>query len=162
MKDSLCEIEKKYDSLNDDLRTEEVLSDIKKYTKITKEINNIKSIALTFKKYLECEKNIEDSKLLLNEKDSEIVQLAKNEIIENEKMLETLYEELKVLLLSKDENDDKDVIIEIRGAAGGDEANIFAGDLYKIYSKFSESNNWKVKLIDASYASAVLHKLFFQ
>lgn len=154
MKESLLEIKKKYDEINNDLKKEDVLSDIKQYTKLTKELNKIKNIALAFERFLDLEKNIEESKLLLLEKDEEIVQMAKNEIANLEKLLPQLEEKLKLLLLPRDENDDKDVIIEIRGAAGGDEANIFAGDLFKIYTKYSESNNWRTKIIDASPATA--------
>lgn len=154
MKDSLLEIKKKYDEINENLKKEDVLADIKQYTKLTKEANKIKNIVITFEKYLNAEKNIEESKLLLSEKDEEIVQMAKFEIANNEKLLPELEEELKLLLLPQDENDDKDVIVEIRGAAGGDEANIFAGDLYKIYSKYADSNGWKTKIIDSTAAAA--------
>ena len=154
MKDSLNEIKKKYDEIAESLKKEEILSDIKQYTKLTKEQNKIKDIVNMFNKFLDIEKNIEESKILLNEKDEEIVQMAKTEIQNNEKLLPELEEKLKLLLLPHDENDDKDVIIEIRGAAGGDEANIFAGDLYKIYAKYSEFNGWKTKIIDSSPATA--------
>ena len=141
MKDSLNEIKNKYDQINEQLKEESVLSDIKLYTKLTKEANKIKNIVDTFNKFLFAEQSIIESKLLLSEDDEEIVQLAKQEIVTNEKLLPELEEQLKLLLLPKDEDDDKDVIVEIRGAAGGDEANIFAGDLYKIYTKYAESNN---------------------
>ena len=154
MKDSLYEIKNKYDQINDELKEESVLNDIKLYTKLTKEANKIKNIVDTFDKFLLAEQSISESKLLLNEDDEEIIQLAKQEIATNEKLLPELEEQLKLLLLPKDEDDDKDVIVEIRGAAGGDEANIFAGDLYKIYTKYAESNHWKVKLIDAANAAA--------
>ncbi len=154
MKDSLNEIRRKYNEINDELKKEEILADIKQYAKLTKEANKIKKIVDVFNKYLEGEKNLEDSKLLLNESDEEIITMAKNEIVNYEKQLPILEEELKFLLLPHDENDDKDVIIEIRGAAGGDEANIFAGDLYKIYTKYAEANDWKTKIIDSSPATA--------
>ena len=154
MKESLLEIKKKYDEINENLKKEEVLADIKQYTKFTKEANKIKDIVLTFDKYIQAENNIEESKLLLNEKDEEIIQMAKTEIANSEKLLPELEEQLKLLLLPRDENDDKDVIVEIRGAAGGDEANIFAGDLYKIYSKYADLNGWKTKIIDSTPATA--------
>lgn len=149
MKDSLLEIKRKYAKLSNQLKQDDVLGNIKLYTEISKKLNSIKDVIFTFDLYLNSENNINESKLLLNEKDEEIVQLAKNEIIINEKLLIELEEKLKILLLPKDENDSKNVIVEIRGAAGGDEANIFAGDLYKIYSKYSELNSWKLKLIDS-------------
>lgn len=149
MKDSLLEIKRKYAKLSNQLKQDDVLGNIKLYTEISKKLNSIKDVIFTFDLYLNSENNINESKLLLNEKDEEIVQLAKNEIIINEKLLIELEEKLKILLLPKDENDSKNVIVEIRGAAGGDEANIFAGDLYKIYAKYSELNSWKLKLIDS-------------
>ena len=151
MKDSLYEIENKYDQINEQLKEESVLNDIKLYTKLTKEANKIKGIVETFDKFLLAEQSISESKLLLNEDDEEIIQLAKQEIITNEKFLPELEEQLKLLLLPKDEDDDKDVIVEIRGAACGDEANIFAGDLYKIYTKYAENNNWKEKIRTYNY-----------
>lgn len=154
MKDSLIEIKKKYDQICNELKKEEVLSNIKEYTKLTKEMNKIKNIVNVFDEYLTIEKNLDEAKILLTEKDEDIVNMAKNEINKFEKEIPILEEKLKILLLPKDENDDKDVIIEIRGAAGGDEANIFAGDLYKIYSKFSEQNGWKSKIIDSTPSSA--------
>lgn len=154
MRNSLLEIKKKYEEIEEKLKLESVLSDIKTYTKLIKEINKIKDIVEVFNIFLNIENNINESKILLNEQDEEIVQLAKIEIQNNEKILPELEEKLKVLLLPSDENDDKNVIVEIRGAAGGDEANIFAGDLYKIYIKFSESNGWRVKQIDATQAIA--------
>lgn len=154
MRDSLIEIKEKYNEIIENLKKDEFLSNIKQYTKLTKEANNIKSIVDLFNKYLNVEKTIQESKILLNEDDEEIVQMAKLEIANGEKLLPEIEGQLKILLIPKDENDDKNVIIEIRGAAGGDEANIFAGDLYKIYTKFSESNNWKTKVIDSLAASA--------
>ena len=154
MRDSLIEIKEKYNEIIENLKKDEFLSNIKQYTKLTKEANNIKSIVDLFNKYLNVEKTIQESKILLNEDDEEIVQMAKLEIANSEKLLPEIEGQLKILLIPKDENDDKNVIIEIRGAAGGDEANIFAGDLYKIYTKFSESNNWKTKVIDSLATSA--------
>lgn len=154
MRDSLIEIKEKYNEIIENLKKDEVLSNIKQYTKLTKEANNIKSIVDLFNKYLNIEKTIQESKMLLNEDDEEIVQMAKLEIANSEKLLPEIEGQLKILLIPKDENDDKNVIIEIRGAAGGDEANIFAGDLYKIYTKFSENNGWRTKIIDSLAASA--------
>lgn len=152
MYDSLYEIKNKYHNLEEQLKEPEVLSNIKKYTSINKEFNKIKDIVEKFNQYLLCEEIISDSKLMLSEVDEEIIQMAKTEINESEKKMKSYIEDLKVLLLPVDENDDKNVIVEIRGAAGGDEANIFAGDLFRIYSKWAEQNAMKIKIID-SYPS---------
>lgn len=154
MKDSLLEIKLKYEQIQEQLKTEMVLNDIKLYTKLAKEANVFKPIVITFNRFLQAEQAIYESKLLLNDGDDDLIQLAKSELMNNEKLLPELETELKLLLLPRDENDEKNVIMEIRGAAGGDEANIFAGDLYKIYSKYAENNNWSIKLIDAAAATA--------
>ncbi|MGL5204647.1 MAG: peptide chain release factor 1, partial [Metamycoplasmataceae bacterium] len=152
MYDSLVEIKKKYDTLIQELAKPEVLENIKLYTSINKECNKINEIVKKFNEYLLCENIIIDSKTMLLESDEEIIQMAKSEINDSEKKMKIYTEELKILLLPVDENDDRNVILEIRGAAGGDEANIFAGDLFKIYSKWAEQNSMSVKILD-SYPS---------
>ncbi|AKF40909.1 peptide chain release factor 1 [Mycoplasmopsis canis UFG4] len=152
---SLTQIKDKYEELEKDLLNPEVIGDIKKYTKINKEINSIKDIVETFYKYLNAESNLKSAKeVLSNEKDEELIELAKIEVQENEDILEKLSEELKILILPKDENDEKDVIVEIRGAAGGDEANIFAGDLFRMYNKWAAQNSMKITLLDSTAAEA--------
>ncbi|CRH24695.1 peptidyl-tRNA hydrolase domain-containing protein [Chlamydia trachomatis] len=135
MLNSLNSIKEKYEHLSNQLLDPEIVSNIKEYTKINKELASIEDIVLAFKNYLKQVSIIEDSKKLLQEKDVEIHNLAKEEITLATKKIEEIEKELVVLLLPKDENDDKNVIVEIRGAAGGDEANIFVGDLYKMYLK---------------------------
>lgn len=152
MYESLNEIKKKYDSIGEELKNPDVMNDIKKYTNLNKKYNDLKDIANKFNEFILCENIIIDSKLMLSETDDEIIQMAKSEINESEKKMKVFTEELKILLLPVDENDNRNVIVEIRGAAGGDEANIFAGDLFKIYSKWAEQNNMKTKILD-SYPS---------
>ncbi|MEA4190864.1 peptide chain release factor 1 [Mycoplasma sp. 2248] len=154
MYNSLMQIKNKHDELEKSLQDQEIISDIKKYTKINKEINSIKDIVEAFDKYLEAEANLANAKEMLSESDEELVALAKMEINEAEKTMEDLSEDLKILILPKDENDEKDVIVEIRGAAGGDEANIFAGDLYRMYTKWASQNDMKITLLDASASEA--------
>ncbi|VEU59691.1 peptide chain release factor 1 [Mesomycoplasma neurolyticum] len=154
MYNSLLTIKNKYKELNNLLLEPKILNDIKKYTQINKEIASIKNIVEKFDKYLEYEKNNKEAKLLLNEKDNEIVEFAKSEIAFTEEQMPILEKELVILLLPKDKNDDKNVIIEIRGAAGGDEANIFAGDLFKMYSKWADNNGMKVKVLDSTFANS--------
>ncbi|MGL4183671.1 MAG: peptide chain release factor 1 [Metamycoplasmataceae bacterium] len=154
MEKSLFEIKKKFEEIEKELQDDKVLVDIKKYTKLNKEKNKIEAIVKCFNNYLFHKKNIAEAKQLLESLDDvEIIELSKSEISSSEKKILELEEELKVLLLPKDENDDKNVIIEIRGAAGGDEANIFAGDLFKIYSKWCESKKMKIVILD-SYPSS--------
>ncbi|QKT05705.1 peptide chain release factor 1 [Mycoplasma sp. OR1901] len=152
---SLMQIKEKHEELEKALLNPDVISDIKKYNKINKEINSINDIVEAFTKYLHSEEALKQAKELLSiEKDEQMIQLAKMEITEAEDNMSKLSEELKILILPKDENDDKDVIVEIRGAAGGDEANIFAGDLYRMYSKWCAQNNMKTTLLDATVAEA--------
>ena len=150
MYQSLKDIYKKYQELNDKLNSPEVSSNIKEYTKTTREINSIKDICISFKKYLDYETAIIEAKeILATEKDSELIEMAKMEITESEPNLKPLEEELKILLLPKDENDDRNVIMEIRGAAGGDEANIFAGNLLDMYKGWASSNGMKITILES-------------
>ncbi|TPR54102.1 peptide chain release factor 1 [Metamycoplasma neophronis] len=155
MYESLLSIKKQYEELSEKLNLPEVYSDIKKYTQINKERANIEEIYVTFKKYQDIEDLYLMSKdILANEKDEELIELAKNDIDNQVTKMEELEEKIKELLLPQDENDKRDVIMEIRGAAGGDEANIFSGDLFKMYQKYCESKGFKIKVIDSTYGSA--------
>lgn len=148
---SLLEIKNKYEELEEKLNLPEVTSNIKKYTSLSKELNSIKEIVDVFKKYLKFEKSKnEANEILKNKNDHEIIQMAKVEIEELNFQIPKLIEKLKILLIPKDSNDDKNVIMEIRGAAGGDEANIFAGDLFEIYKKWASNNSMKITLLDHS------------
>lgn len=154
MYNSLLKIKEKHDEMEKQLLDPEVVSDIKKYTRITKEINSIKDIVEAFNSYLQAENNLILSKEMLHEKDEELVSLAKMEIASSEEIMSKLTEDLKILILPKDENDNRDVIVEIRGAAGGDEANIFAGDLFRMYTKWCDQNNLRWKTLDSMPAEA--------
>ncbi len=151
---SLLSIKEKYEELNNKLLDETLMQDIKKYTQITREISSIKAIVETFDKYLLLENNLKEAKSLLSEKDPEIINFAKSEISSAEEKMPILEKELIILLLPKDENDERNVIMEIRGAAGGDEANIFAGDLFKMYSKWADANDMNVKVLDSTFAAS--------
>jgi peptide chain release factor 1 len=136
MYNSLLTIKKKYEELENKLNSPQILNDIKKYTSLLKEINSSKEIVFVFKKYLDYENTKKDAtNILRNEVDIELIKMAQNEIDKANNQMPNLIEKLKILLLPKDPNDEKNVIIEIRGAAGGDEANIFAGNLFEIYKK---------------------------
>ncbi|MCK5807074.1 MAG: peptide chain release factor 1 [Mycoplasmataceae bacterium] len=155
MKTSLIRLAKKYDELSVLLNDSEIISNIKKYTKLNMEQNEIKDIVETFNKYLAFEKAKEDSKdLLKNEKDADILEMASMELSEANTAMPKLIDELKILLLPKDKNDQKNVIMEIRGAAGGDEANIFAGNLFEIYKKWAANNSMRITMMDSSKGDA--------
>ena len=114
-----------------------------------KERKSLEKIVLKYKEFLDLEKNIEDLKELSKDSDPEIKEMARMELDETEIKYDQVIEEIKVLLIPKDPNDDKNVIMEIRGAAGGDEANIFAADLFRMYSKFAESRGWKIEITNS-------------
>ncbi|WP_373437088.1 peptide chain release factor 1 [Metamycoplasma equirhinis] len=155
MRESLFSIAKQYENLAKKLNESDIYNDIKQYTKLAKEKADIEEIYETFTKYLKVEELYNLSKeILANEKDEELILLAKNDIDNQIKDLENLEEKIKELLLPQDENDKRNVIMEIRGAAGGDEANIFSGDLFKIYQKYCEAKNYKIKIIDSTYGAA--------
>ena len=139
-------IERKYNELTEELMKPEVISDIKKTMELSKEQSSLKEAYETFQEYKKVLKGIEESKELLH--DSEFADIAKEELATLEPMKEELDKKLEVLLLPKDPNDGKNIIMEIRGAAGGDEGNIFAGDLIRMYSRYAEKQGWKVEVLN--------------
>ena len=137
----------KYNSLTEELSKPEVLSDVKKMTSLSKEQASLTDIIEKYKEYKKVVSDINDAKEMLDDK--EMAAFAKEEISRLETGKENLEKELEVLLLPKDPNDDKNTIVEIRGAAGGDEANLFAGDLFEMYSRYAENMGWKIEIINA-------------
>lgn len=154
MKDRLDKIKARYDEINKQLIDPEITKDIKKLTALSKEQSSLEKTVSVYKEYLQTETTIKELKELSKEDDEEIRELAQMELEESKETLHRLEEELKVLLIPKDPNDEKNVIVEIRGAAGGDEANIFAGDLYRMYLKYAESKNWKIELVGSEESDA--------
>ncbi len=151
MYESLLSITKKHRDLSEKMNTPEVAGNIKEYTKVMREANSVKGVAVAFEKFLLLEKTVKEAKEILStESDPEFVEMAKMEIADAEPQLKPLEEELKILLLPKDENDERNVIVEIRGAAGGDEANIFAGDLLDIYQRWATQNSMKLSILDTN------------
>ena len=136
----------RYNYLTEELSKPETINDIKKMTTLSKEQSSLDEIINKYKEYKKVLSDKEEAKELLNDK--EMAEFAKEELSNLEAKEESLTKELEVLLLPKDPNDDKNIIVEIRGAAGGDEANLFAGDLFDMYSHYAEANNWKVEVIN--------------
>ena len=143
-------IKERYDELNKLLLDPEVLKDIKKTKELSKECAELKEITDAYEKYQKVLKDIEAAKEMA--KDPEMGEFAKEELESLEKNKEELNKELEILLIPKDPNDGKNVIVEIRGAAGGDEGNIFAGDLYRMYTKYAEKEGWKTEPITEEYS----------
>ena len=145
-------IEEKYLELQEELMKPEVFSDIKKATELNKEIANLKEAYDVYQEYKKVLSGIEDAKEMV--KDPELGEMAREELNSLNERKNELEASFEILLLPKDPNDGKDVIMEIRGAAGGDEANIFAGDLYRMYQYYAESQGWKVEEINAEEGAA--------
>ena len=147
MIDRLESILKKYEDLKEELTKPETLNDVNLLTKLSKEQSSLEEVVTKYKRYKEVVKNIEDDKELLS--DPDLKDMATEELKTLEEEQKSLEEELELLLLPKDENDEKNVIMEIRGAAGGDEANIFAGDLFRMYQRYVEKQGFKLEIINA-------------
>ena len=146
MIERLEEVQKKYNEIKEELVKPEVLNDYNKLKKLSKEQSDLEEIVTTYEDYKKVKEEIKSNKELLNDKDlGEMAQIELETLEEKEKELNN---KLEVLLVPKDENDGKNVIIEIRGAAGGDEANIFAGDLYRMYTYYAEKMGWKIEVIN--------------
>ena len=151
MFDQLEIIENRYDQLTELLSDPDVVSDPDKLRKYSKEQSEIQETVEVFRIYKEHLDTIEESKELLTETDdSEMIEMLEEEIASSEDELPKLEERLRILIIPKDPNDDKNVIIEIRGAAGGDEAQIFAGDLFRMYSRYAENKGWRTEVVEAS------------
>ena len=144
--------EKKYMDLQKELMSEEVLKDINKTRELSKEMSELEEVVTVYREYKKVIEAIPETKEML--KDDELKDIAKEELKDLEAKKEKLEQDLEILLIPKDPNDNKNVIVEIRGAAGGDEANIFAGDLYRMYSKYADKVGFKTELINAEEGSA--------
>ena len=139
-------LEKRYEEINNLLMQNEIISNVGRSRELSIELKSIEEAVVTYRKYKKVLSDIDESKEMLH--DAEIADFAKEELTRLTEEQEKLENELKILLLPKDENDGKNVIMEIRGAAGGDEANIFAGDLFRMYQKYCEKSGWKLEIID--------------
>ncbi len=147
----LAALEDRYNQLNELLMDGNVLNDPNKLRKYSKEQSDLEETVQTYKTYKQVLEEHKDAKAMLADKlDAEMRELVKMELDELEEKKEVLEEKIKFLLLPKDPNDDKNVIVEIRGAAGGDEAALFAGDLYRMYTRYAERKRWKIEVIDAN------------
>lgn len=138
-------IVKKYEEIKEELVKPEVLSDFNKLRELSKEESDLKETVDVYNEYKKVKDNLQQAREMEN--DPELKEIAEGEIESLTTKEEELYKKLEILLVPKDENDGKNVIMEIRGAAGGDEANIFAGDLFRMYSHYADANGWKIEVI---------------
>ncbi|CAA9271705.1 MAG: Peptide chain release factor 1 [uncultured Adhaeribacter sp.] len=149
MLDKLEAIKGRFEEVNQLLQQPESMSDMKKYKSLNKEYKDLEKIVIEYKKYLSLLSNIENARqVIATEKDEEFREMAKEELDELYPQQNEMEELIKNLLIPKDPDDSKNIIIEIRAGAGGDEASIFAGDLHRMYSRFAEKQGWRLELID--------------
>ena len=145
----------KYEEIGQKLTDPEVIADVKQFVQLTKEYKELEPIIETSERYRTAVANLAEAKdILANDKDEEMREMARMEIAELEPALVTMEEEIKLLLIPKDPQDDKNAIVEIRGGTGGDEAAIFAGDLLRMYTKYIESKGWRYEITSFSDGAA--------
>ncbi|MFD1172502.1 peptide chain release factor 1 [Oceanobacillus picturae] len=151
MLDRLQTLENRYDKLNEMLSDPEIINDTAKLREYSKEQSGLEDVVQAYREYKDTTSQLQDAKEMLDGNlDSDMYEMVKMEISELQESKVELEEKMRILLLPKDPNDDKNVFMEIRGAAGGDEAALFAGDLYKMYTRYAEQYGWKTEIMEAS------------
>ncbi len=151
MFEKLAFTEEKYEQLSKSISDPDIIADQDKWRKLCKEQSDIEPIVEKYREYKEAKKNLEQAQeLLKSEDDKDFLKMIQEEIEEAKKIIENCEHELKILLIPKDANDDKNVIVEIRGGAGGDEAALFAADLYRMYTMYAEGRRWKTEVLSSN------------
>lgn len=152
MFDKLTEVEKRFEEVNEMVCLPEVVTDQEQYTKLMKELKQLTPVVEKFREYKCAKETNEESRAMLDEggMDSDFAEMVKEEFEQSKEDMERISEELKILLLPRDPNDDRNVIIEIRGGAGGEESALFAGVLYRMYSMYAEAKGFKTEIMNAN------------
>lgn len=151
MLEKLSFLKEKYIDLSNKIGDPEVINNINEWQKYVKEHAELEPIVIKYKEYEESKEQLKDAKEMLNDKlEDEMKEMVKEEIKELEESLETMEQDIKMMLIPKDPNDEKNVILEIRAGAGGDEAGLFAGVLFRMYSRYAERNRWKIEMMSAN------------
>ncbi|ANU12177.1 peptide chain release factor 1 [Planococcus antarcticus DSM 14505] len=151
MFDRLQSVEDRYDRLNELLSDPDIISDTNKLREYSKEQSDLQETVESYREYKDLTTQLAEAKAMFDDKmDGDMREMVKEEVNELEQQITVVEERLHKLLIPKDPNDDKNVIMEIRGAAGGDEAALFAGDLYRMYTRFAEANGWRVQVMDSN------------
>ncbi len=152
MFEQLSSVEERYEVINEKLMDPNVVSNPKEYADLMKEYKNLTPIVEKYREYRKATEDMEEAKMLLDEGglDKDFRELTEEQYEESKQAIEQISEELKILLIPKDPNDDKNVIVEIRGGAGGDEAALFANSLYRMYSMYAETKGWKIEVLNAN------------
>ncbi|RZP10291.1 MAG: peptide chain release factor 1 [Flavobacteriales bacterium] len=155
MEEKLNIIKQRFVELSDLIIQPDIISDQKQYVKISKEYKDLKEIVDKINEYNTIKENIyEAEEILKSESDQEMIELASSELSSNNDLINEIEEELKIMLIPKDPDDSKNIVMELRAGTGGDEASIFAGDLFRMYSKFAEKRGWKVNIVDLNEGTA--------
>jgi len=150
MFDKLLSVENKYDELMTKLGTAEVQADVAEYRRSAKTLSELEPLVQKFREYKSIEEDIKGAEELVNGSDAEMRELAREELKTLEVRRDALLQELKILLIPKDPNDEKNVILEIRAGTGGDEAALFAGDLFRMYGRYAERQGWRIEVMSSS------------
>ncbi|MEG0899161.1 MAG: peptide chain release factor 1 [Oscillospiraceae bacterium] len=152
MFDKLKEVEARYEEINESLMKPNVVSDTDRYKSLMKEFKNLTPIVEKFREYAKAKKSMEEAKAMLDDGglDKDFKEMVEEEYKESQELIEKHSNDLKILLLPKDDNDDKNVIVEIRGGAGGDEASLFANSLYRMYTMYAETVGWKSEILNSN------------
>ena len=150
MFDKLLNVENKYDELMTKLGTAELQSDVAEYRRSAKTLSELEPLVQKFREYKAVDQDIKGAQELVNGNDAEMRELAREELKTLETRRDGLMQELKILLIPKDPNDEKNVILEIRAGTGGDEAALFAGDLFRMYSRYAERQGWRIEVMSTS------------
>jgi peptide chain release factor 1 len=155
MLEKLNIVKQRFDEVSDLIIQPDIISDQKRYVKLNKEYKDLKVLVDKRELYIELTENLEEAEdIIADGSDAEMVEMAKMQLDESKEALPKLEEEIKLLLIPKDPEDEKDVVMEIRAGTGGDEASIFAGDLYRMYAKYCESKGWRTNIIDLNEGTA--------
>ena len=155
MLEKLEAIKKRWEEVERELSKPEAMSDMKRFAQMNKEYKNLTEIVEAYHVFKNVLSNIDNAKdMLINEKDAELKEMAKMELESLESQREKMEEEIRTMLIPKDPEDSKNAIVEIRAGTGGDEASIFAGDLYRMYTRYCENRKWKVELVDCTEGTA--------
>ncbi|MBR5214741.1 MAG: peptide chain release factor 1 [Bacteroidales bacterium] len=153
--DKLEDIKTKWETLGEQLNDPEIIGDMKRFVKINKDYKELEPIVVAFKEYKNLLANIEEAReILKNEKDDDMREMAQEELETSEQRRDVIEEDIRLMLIPKDPTDDKNAVMEIRAGSGGDEASIFAGDLYRMYIRYCETKGWKIELVEMNEGTA--------
>jgi peptide chain release factor 1 len=152
-KQRLDDAEARYNELTDKMADPEVINDSAQYRKITKQQSELSDVVGKYREWKKADRELTDARAMLNESDSDLREMAELEVARLEPLLEALHHDIHLLLLPKDPNDERNIVLEIRKGAGGDEASLFAGEVFRMYTRYAEEQGWKVEITSLSESS---------